>query len=74
MTATEQETDPTTDVVRHWPPVAHIIRKDDEPAREGTAALCGEKLMGIDLRDDVRKASCEKCREIMAAELARMNQ
>lgn len=48
-----------------WPPVAHIIHPKDEPAKEGTLALCGAKLMGLDLgrirthRGDV----CAKCVE-----------
>ena len=29
-----------------WPPLAHLIRKEDEPAREGTVALCGDPPHG----------------------------
>ena len=68
MTTTEQDTEPTTGVVGHWPPVAHIIRNEDKPAKEGTKALCGEKLMGIDLEGDVRKATCQKCVEVFLKE------
>lgn len=57
--------------IGQWPPVAHIIRKEDEPAKEGTIALCGERLMGIDLQGDVRKATCQKCREVMLKEMQR---
>lgn len=43
-----------------WPPVQHIIHKRDMPAREGTLALCGTKLMGIDL-GPLRNATGEVC-------------
>jgi hypothetical protein len=56
-----------------WPPVAHLIRKEDEPAREGTIAICGAKLMGIDLgRLHQARAGtpvCKKCLDILAKEL-----
>ena len=44
-----------------WPPVAHIIHKKDMPAKEGTIALCGKKLMGIDL-GNLRNANCPICK------------
>ena len=52
-----------------WPPVAHIVRKENRPVKEGTLAVCGAKLMGIDLKGtDVGKV-CEKCVEIVKKEL-----
>lgn len=53
-----------------WPPVQHIIRKEDQPAREGTIALCGAKLMGIDLGSlrDARGKVCGKCVEAFRRE------
>lgn len=59
----------TDDTLTCWPPKAHIIRKEDQPAKEGTIALCGAKLMGMDLKGNVRKAQCDKCQEIMRREL-----
>lgn len=46
-----------------WPPVQHIIHEADRPPREGTIALCGAKLMGIDLGRlrDARGEVCAKC-------------
>jgi hypothetical protein len=49
-----------------WPPVQHIIHKRDEPAREGTIALCGAKLMGIDL-GPLRNATGEVCAKCVEA-------
>lgn len=66
MTQTQVQTDVD---IGCWPPVSHIIRREDIPPKEGTVALCGEKLMGIDLQGDTRKASCKKCLEIMRREL-----
>lgn len=56
-------------VLSSWPPKAHIIRKEDEPAKKGTIALCGTKLMGMDLEGNTLKASCKECLEIMRGEL-----
>lgn len=66
---TEQTKAEPTDVISTWPPVSHIIRKEDEPAREGTIALCGTKLMGIDLSGDVRKATCKECLRAMSDQM-----
>jgi hypothetical protein len=64
------QTQVQTDVdISCWPPVSHIIHRKDMPPKEGTVALCGAKLMGIDLQGNVRKASCKKCLEIMRREL-----
>jgi hypothetical protein len=59
----------TDDPLSCWPPKAHIVRKKDLPAKEGTIALCGAKLMGMDLKGDVQKATCDKCLKIMRKEL-----
>lgn len=68
--STETVTEPiTSDPLDCWPPKAHIVRKEDLPAKEGTIALCGAKLMGIDLQGNTLKAQCEKCRAIMIREL-----
>lgn len=52
----------TDDVVSCWPPEAHIIHKHDQPATKGTIALCGAKLMGIDLPRDTKP--CSKCLQV----------
>jgi len=51
------------DVLNQWPPKSHIIHKRDQPAREGTIALCGAKLMGIDLGNlkDATGIICDDC-------------
>jgi hypothetical protein len=67
---TQTETEPVTaDPLDCWPPKAHIVRREDLPAKEGTIALCGAKLMGMDLQGNVLKAQCDKCQEIMRREL-----
>jgi len=60
----------TDDPLTCWPPKAHIVRKEDLPVKESTIALCGAKLMGMDLKGDVQKANCEKCVKIMREELS----
>lgn len=50
------------DALACWPPKAHIIHKRDQPAKKGTIALCGAKLMGIDLPDDT--PPCDKCLKV----------
>lgn len=65
-TITKPEVEPMTDDAPPvWPPVAHLIHKKDEPCKEGTIALCGAKLMGLDL-GPINKLSkvCEKCVEV----------
>lgn len=64
--STETDTKPDTDTIGQWPPVAHIIRKADDQTKR---ALCGAKLMGELLHDNVLKATCEECTEIMEREL-----
>lgn len=75
-TITEPETKPKLDdgaPLDQWPPVAHLIYAKDRPAREGTIAMCGAKLMGLDLgllgRDGARFKVCAKCEEIARKEL-----
>ena len=46
-----------------WPPEAHLVERWQQPVKEGTIAICGAKLMGIDLQHVDCKV-CEKCLEI----------
>jgi hypothetical protein len=73
-TIAEPTVEPMTDEVpSSWPPIAHIIRNEDKPAKEGTIAICGAKLMGIDL-GSLNKASskvCDKCVEALRKELGK---
>lgn len=72
QTITEVEVEPMTDEAPpSWPPLAHIIRKKDRPIKEGTIAICGAKLMGIDLGrlNEVSGKVCEKCEAILLKEL-----
>ncbi len=73
-TATEPVTLPlTSDAPPCWPPVQHIVRNEDKPVREGTLALCGEKLMGLDL-GSLRTGTgevCAKCVEVFRREAER---
>lgn len=48
-----------------WPPVQHIVHKKDLPVREGSIALCGAKLMGLDLGRlrDAQGEVCSACLE-----------
>lgn len=75
-TATEPVTLPlTSDAPPCWPPVQHIVRNEDKPVREGTLALCGEKLMGLDL-GSLRTASgevCAKCVEALERDLRHLD-
>lgn len=51
----------------------HIVRNEDKPVREGTLALCGEKLMGLDL-GSLRTATgevCAKCVDVFGHESER---
>lgn len=61
------ETKPSNgDVLDQWPPVQHLIDKKDRPAKPGTIALCGVKLMGMDLGkfDPAKSEVCPKCRKV----------
>lgn len=62
--STEPATLPDAPTLDQWPPVAHVIRREDHPPKEGTRALCGKKLMGVDL-DGMRNVTvCKRCAEI----------
>ncbi len=50
-----------------WPPKAHIIDKRGGPLVEGKLALCGAKMMGIDLEGMAVTAMCAECLEIARA-------
>jgi hypothetical protein len=66
-TATEPITQPLTgDAPPCWPPLQHIVRNEDKPVREGTLALCGEKLMGLDL-GSLRTGTGEVCAKCVEA-------
>ena len=62
-TATKPET--TSDTLSQWPPQAHIAEvKNGEVVKEGDVALCGVKLMGLDLKNIAQKAVCKECMAI----------
>lgn len=52
-----------------WPPVAHIRDKRKGELKEGALALCGAKLMGLDLEGTPVHDVCDKCVEIARKEL-----
>lgn len=65
----EAEVEPLLDLPpSHWPPVAHLIRREDHPPKEGTIALCGAKLMGIDLHKTNVGKVCDECKRIAREE------
>jgi len=71
-TITEPEVKPSMgDVPTDWPPLQHIRDKRKGPLKEGALALCGAKLMGIDLGrlQEARGKVCDKCVEIAKKEL-----
>jgi len=51
-----------------WPPVAHIIDKRTGELKEGKLALCGAKMMGIDLEGMAVQKVCPKCLKIARGE------
>ncbi len=70
MTATITETKPdtTTEGPDCWPPLAHIVRKD-QTVKPGVRAICGAKLQGINLGPlDACAKTCKKCIEIATRE------
>lgn len=71
MTDTLTDTEPRlADAPPCWPPEVHIIHDRDRPVKEGTRALCGAKLMGIDMSGAPPNTPiCERCLEIAAKEL-----
>lgn len=64
-TITEIETDSKLDSGACWPPLCHLIDKREYPGpvKEGDIALCGAKLMGIDLQNVAVRKVCAKCIE-----------
>lgn len=60
-TQIDTETETSTGTV--WPPMAHLFRGKG-PCKEGDYALCGKKLMGIDLNGTYCPKICPKCEEI----------
>lgn len=67
-TSTETEVKTNQDAPDHWPPKAHIVHKKNLPLKKGTIALCGAKMMGIDLNGQDLKQVCKKCLEIAKQE------
>lgn len=62
---TETETLPELEAPSQWPPVLHLVHKKDLPVKDGTIALCGEKLMGINVPGNPATTQvCKKCAEI----------
>lgn len=61
---TDTKTKPSTgDTIGQWPPQAHIAQvKNGEVVKEGDVALCGAKLMGLDLETATKV--CEECLKI----------
>ncbi len=59
---TETKTKLDDGTLDQWPPLAHMIQREDVPAKEGTIALCGAKLMGITL--PAGSTTCKKCIEV----------
>lgn len=64
---TETITEPKTSDggLDQWPPIAHYAadKRPDQTVEEGDLALCGAKLMGINL-DSAHKV-CEECKRIL---------
>lgn len=54
-----------------WPPIGHLVRKEDLPAKAGDRALCGAVLMGVDLGSLLNPQAkvCPKCIEVAEREL-----
>ncbi len=65
----QTQTLPEIEAPSSWPPQAHLIREKDRPTKEGTIALCGAKLMGVDLKDTAVSNVCKKCAEIARKEM-----
>jgi len=57
----QPEADRDTGAPDAWPPLAHLVWPQDRPVKKGTIALCGAKLMGIDLSGATEAQVCEKC-------------
>lgn len=72
MTSETTKTKPelSGDAPASWPPKAHLIRRKDHPPKEGTIALCGAKMMGIDLDGASVNKVCPKCIDVYRREKA----
>lgn len=68
MNDTEIKTDVDTEAPDVWPPLAHIF-EGARRVRKGDIALCGAKLMGIDLEGATQGKVCAKCAELAAKRL-----
>lgn len=64
MTTTTKTEPKTSEPIGQWPPLAHLVHKDNLPAKDGDLALCGAKLMGLNDLDDSSHI-CEKCIKIL---------
>lgn len=64
MNDTLPETTTDTEAPDCWPPLAHIF-EGARKARPGDRAVCGAKLMGIDLNDAPGVKLCQKCLDIV---------
>jgi len=62
---TEEQAEPTTkpETLDSWPPLTHLIRGDVRP---GKIALCGARMMGLDMAGTPYRDVCPKCKEIRA--------
>lgn len=73
-TITEPETKPKLDgdAPPCWPPVQHLVRKENLPVKEGDLTLCGAKLMGLNLGKltEAKGKVCAKCLAIFEREAA----
>lgn len=59
---TDTDVEPTSEAPDCWPPLAHLVPPGIPlPVKPGTKALCGARLMGIDLRDAADCKVCERC-------------
>ncbi len=67
-TITDTKPDLSSDAPTQWPPKAHLIRRKDHPPKEGTIALCGAKMMGIDLDGAAVNGVCPKCLDVYRKE------
>lgn len=57
---TETKTKTDSGTGNQWPPLAHLCR--EIPVKKGSLAICGAKLMGLDLPNATKV--CTKCIEI----------
>lgn len=67
MSETKTDMPIDTEAPDCWPPLAHIFGGPGR-AKKGDRALCGVKLMGIDLDGAVNVKMCKRCLEIAGCE------